>query len=137
MAKVYSANPVAKGGVELLDPANIAFYKAAFPGDALSKLWWWPVQTSSFLKLRAEEPRPARDRYRSGFRKTPSEEIQRLAQRAGAGFRRQLALMVELRVEPQWLEAAQHLHQTGRDALRQRHRHPRMNTYDFDVRDGT
>jgi spermidine/putrescine transport system substrate-binding protein len=54
MAKVYSANPVAKGGVELLDPANIAFYKAAFPGDALTKLWWWPVQTSSFLKLRAE-----------------------------------------------------------------------------------
>ena len=54
MAKVYSANPVAKGGVELLDPANIAFYNGAFPGDALSKLWWWPVQTSSFLKLRAE-----------------------------------------------------------------------------------
>jgi spermidine/putrescine transport system substrate-binding protein len=54
MAKTYSANPVAKGSVELLDPANSAFYNAAFPGDALTKLWWWPVQTSSFLKLRAE-----------------------------------------------------------------------------------
>lgn len=54
MAKTYSANPVGKGAVELMDPANTAFYNAAFPGDALSKLWWWPVQTSSFLKLRAE-----------------------------------------------------------------------------------
>jgi spermidine/putrescine transport system substrate-binding protein len=54
MAKVYTANPVAKGSVEKLDPAVAAFYQAAFPGDAGSKLWWWPVQTSSFLKLRAE-----------------------------------------------------------------------------------
>ena len=54
MAKTYSANPVGKGAVELMDPANVAFYNAAFPGDALSKLWWWPVQTSSYLKLRAE-----------------------------------------------------------------------------------
>ncbi len=54
MAKVYSANPVAKGSVELLDPAVAKFYADAFPGDASSKLWWWPVQTSSFLKLRAE-----------------------------------------------------------------------------------
>jgi spermidine/putrescine transport system substrate-binding protein len=54
MAKAYAANPVGKGAVELLDPANVAFYNAAFPGDALSKLWWWPVQTSSYLKLRAE-----------------------------------------------------------------------------------
>jgi spermidine/putrescine transport system substrate-binding protein len=54
MAKTYAANPVGKGAVELLDPANAAFYAAAFPGDALTKLWWWPVQTSSYLKLRAE-----------------------------------------------------------------------------------
>jgi spermidine/putrescine transport system substrate-binding protein len=54
MAKVYTANPVAKGAVEMLDPAVATFYNAAFPGDALSKLWWWPVQTSSYLKLRAE-----------------------------------------------------------------------------------
>ena len=54
MAKTYAANPVGKGAIELMDPANTAFYNAAFPGDALTKLWWWPVQTSSFLKLRAE-----------------------------------------------------------------------------------
>ncbi len=54
MAKLYSSNPVAKGAIELADPATSAFYNAAFPGDALSKLWWWPVQTSSYLKLRAE-----------------------------------------------------------------------------------
>jgi spermidine/putrescine transport system substrate-binding protein len=54
MAKTYSANPVAKGSIELADAAVSKFYNEAFPGDALSKLWWWPVQTSSFLKLRAE-----------------------------------------------------------------------------------
>jgi spermidine/putrescine transport system substrate-binding protein len=54
MATLYSANPVAKGAVEMLDPKVAAFYAAAFPGDASSKLWWWPVQTSSYLKLRAE-----------------------------------------------------------------------------------
>jgi spermidine/putrescine transport system substrate-binding protein len=54
MAKLYSANPVAKGAIELADKATSDFYNAAFPGDALSKLWWWPVQTSSYLKLRAE-----------------------------------------------------------------------------------
>jgi spermidine/putrescine transport system substrate-binding protein len=54
MAKIYSANPVAKGAIELADKATSDFYNAAFPGDALSKLWWWPVQTSSYLKLRAE-----------------------------------------------------------------------------------
>ena len=54
MATTYSANPVGKGGIELLDPKVAAFYNAAFPGDALTKLWWWPTQTSSYLKLRAE-----------------------------------------------------------------------------------
>lgn len=54
MAKVYSANPVSKGAVDLLEAAVKDFYNAALPGDATSKLWWWPVQTASFLKLRAE-----------------------------------------------------------------------------------
>ena len=53
-AKAFSANPVGKGAIDLADPTVTAFYKAAYPGDALSKLWWWPVQSSSFLKLRAE-----------------------------------------------------------------------------------
>ena len=54
MATAYSANPVGKGSIDLLDAKVAAFYNAAFPGDALTKLWWWPTQTSSFLKLRAE-----------------------------------------------------------------------------------
>jgi spermidine/putrescine transport system substrate-binding protein len=37
-----------------MDAAVSKFYTSSFPGDALTKLWWWPVQTSSFLKLRAE-----------------------------------------------------------------------------------
>jgi spermidine/putrescine transport system substrate-binding protein len=53
-AKAFSANPVGKGAIDLADPTVTKFYKAAYPGDALSKLWWWPVQSSSFLKLRAE-----------------------------------------------------------------------------------
>ncbi|MDE2445290.1 MAG: extracellular solute-binding protein [Alphaproteobacteria bacterium] len=54
MAKVYSANPVGKGAVDLMDKANADFYNAAFPADALSKLWWWPAQNSAILKARAE-----------------------------------------------------------------------------------
>jgi spermidine/putrescine transport system substrate-binding protein len=54
MAKDYSANPVAKGGIELADQAVKDFYNNAFPADATSKLWWWPVQSSAILKLRAE-----------------------------------------------------------------------------------
>lgn len=53
-SKAFSANPVAKGAIDLADPVVTKFYKAAYPEDALSKLWWWPVQSSSFLKLRAE-----------------------------------------------------------------------------------
>ena len=53
-AKAFAANPSAKGAVALADPSVAKFYKEAYPGDALSKLWWWPTQTSSFLKLRAE-----------------------------------------------------------------------------------
>ncbi len=54
MALVFSANPVAKGAIDLADAKVKEFYNAALPGDATSKLWWWPVQTSSYLKLRAE-----------------------------------------------------------------------------------
>ena len=28
-------------------PKVSAFYKAAYPGDALSKLWWWPSRPAS------------------------------------------------------------------------------------------
>jgi spermidine/putrescine transport system substrate-binding protein len=53
-ATAFSANPVGKGAGAKMDAAVSKFYTSSFPGDALTKLWWWPVQTSSFLKLRAE-----------------------------------------------------------------------------------
>jgi spermidine/putrescine transport system substrate-binding protein len=53
-ATAFSANPTGKGGTALLDPKVAAFYKAAYPGDALGKLWWWPAQDAWFLKLRGE-----------------------------------------------------------------------------------
>ncbi|MBI2718970.1 MAG: extracellular solute-binding protein [Rhizobiales bacterium] len=53
-ASAFSSNPVGKGGIDLMKPENSAFYNAAFPGDALSKLYWWPAQAAWFLKLRGE-----------------------------------------------------------------------------------
>jgi spermidine/putrescine transport system substrate-binding protein len=53
-AEAFRANPVAKGAIDLADAKVTAFYKAAYPGDALSKLWWWPSQTSEYLTLRNE-----------------------------------------------------------------------------------
>ncbi len=53
-ATAFSANPIGKGGIDLMDPAVTKFYKAAYPGDALSKLWWWPAAEAWQLKLRGE-----------------------------------------------------------------------------------
>lgn len=53
-ASAFSSNPVGKGGIEKMDPEVSAFYNAAYPGDALTKLWWWPTQAAWFLKLRGE-----------------------------------------------------------------------------------
>ena len=53
-ASAFSANPVGKGGIEKMSPDVAAFYKAAYPGDALSKLYWWPAQAAWFIKLRGE-----------------------------------------------------------------------------------
>lgn len=53
-ATAFSANPVGKGGIDKMDPDVTKFYNAAYPGDALSKLWWWPAQEAWFLKLRGE-----------------------------------------------------------------------------------
>jgi spermidine/putrescine transport system substrate-binding protein len=53
-ATAFSANPVGKGGIEKMDPEVTAFYNAAYPGDALQKLWWWPTQEAWFIKLRGE-----------------------------------------------------------------------------------
>jgi spermidine/putrescine transport system substrate-binding protein len=53
-AKTFSANATAKGAIDLADAAVVKFYKAAYPGDALQKLYWWPSQAAWFLKLRGE-----------------------------------------------------------------------------------
>jgi spermidine/putrescine transport system substrate-binding protein len=50
----FSANPVAKGAIELASPEVREFYNAALPGDATQKLWWWPEQQAWFIKLRGE-----------------------------------------------------------------------------------
>jgi spermidine/putrescine transport system substrate-binding protein len=47
-------NSVAKGAEEHLPEQARAFFAEAFPGDALEKLWWWPVQDSWYVSLRNE-----------------------------------------------------------------------------------
>ena len=61
LASAVRANPAAKGAVDLLDPKVASFYRAAFPGDALSRLWWWPSVGSEFLARRNEYA----DRYQA------------------------------------------------------------------------
>ncbi len=53
-ATTFSANPVANGAVDLMSGEVKDFYNASFPGDSLTKLWWWPAQASWFLKKRGE-----------------------------------------------------------------------------------
>ena len=53
-ASAFKANAVGKGGPDLAEDAVKTFYAAAYPGDALSKLWWWPAQPGWFIKLRGE-----------------------------------------------------------------------------------
>lgn len=56
-AKWGAANsglPSAKGAAELMDEKTRAFTAAAYPDDAISKIWWWPPQEAWFIKLRGE-----------------------------------------------------------------------------------
>jgi spermidine/putrescine transport system substrate-binding protein len=53
-SKAFSANPVAKGAIDLASAEVKEFYNAALPGDATQKLWWWPEQQAWFIKLRGE-----------------------------------------------------------------------------------
>lgn len=47
-------NTTAVGAEKFLSEASQTFYKAAYPGDALDELWWWPVQENWFVALRNE-----------------------------------------------------------------------------------
>ncbi len=47
-------NSVAIGAEQHLPEKAKAFFAEAFPGDAVQKLWWWPVQPSWYVSLRTE-----------------------------------------------------------------------------------
>jgi spermidine/putrescine transport system substrate-binding protein len=53
-AQAYAANPTAQGAVDLGTDAQKKFFKAAYPGDALQKLWWQPAQLGWFVTKRTE-----------------------------------------------------------------------------------
>src|SRR5690606_33444970 len=49
-----SINSTAVGAADLISDEAKAFFAAAYPGDALDKLWWWPIQESWFVAKRNE-----------------------------------------------------------------------------------
>ncbi|WP_163269961.1 extracellular solute-binding protein [Chelativorans alearense] len=49
-----SINSTAVGAADLTSDEAKAFFAAAYPGDALEKLWWWPIQESWFVAKRNE-----------------------------------------------------------------------------------
>ena len=53
-AQAYGANPAAQGASELMPATTAKFIAAAYPGDALEKLFWWPAQPTWFISKRNE-----------------------------------------------------------------------------------
>jgi spermidine/putrescine transport system substrate-binding protein len=53
-AEAYAANPIGKDSEKSLSDADKAFLAMAYPGDALTKLFWWPAQPSWFVSKRNE-----------------------------------------------------------------------------------
>lgn len=49
-----SINSTAVGAADLISDEAKAFFAAAYPGDALDKLWWWPIQESWYITKRNE-----------------------------------------------------------------------------------
>ncbi|MFC5587057.1 extracellular solute-binding protein [Nitratireductor kimnyeongensis] len=49
-----SINSTAVGAADMTSDDAKAFFAAAYPGDALEKLWWWPIQESWFVAKRNE-----------------------------------------------------------------------------------
>ncbi|WP_207100027.1 extracellular solute-binding protein [Paracoccus shandongensis] len=47
-------NSTAVGSADLLSDEAKAFFAAAYPGDALDKLWWWPIQENWYVTKRNE-----------------------------------------------------------------------------------
>jgi len=49
-----SINSTAVGAAELLSADAQQFFADAYPGDALDKLWWWPIQENWYVAKRNE-----------------------------------------------------------------------------------
>lgn len=49
-----SINSTAVGSDQLISDEARAFFAAAYPGDALEKLWWWPIQENWYITRRNE-----------------------------------------------------------------------------------
>lgn len=49
-----SINSTAVGSDQLISDDARAFFAAAYPGDALERLWWWPIQESWYITKRNE-----------------------------------------------------------------------------------
>lgn len=49
-----SINSTSKGAEGYLSDFNKKFFAAAYPSDALEKLWWWPIQEGWFVARRNE-----------------------------------------------------------------------------------
>lgn len=60
-AKLTGYNATSKGAAALLPEASKKFFADAYPGDALDKLWWWPIQEAWYVAIRNEY----QDRYLS------------------------------------------------------------------------
>ena len=49
-----SINTTSKGAEQYLSDFNKQFFADAYPGDALDKLWWWPIQEAWYVSIRNE-----------------------------------------------------------------------------------
>ena len=47
-------NGTVKGYADKLDDLSKKAFNLAYPGDALSKLWWWPDEPAWYASIRAE-----------------------------------------------------------------------------------
>ena len=53
-ASAFSANPVGKGGIDLMNPDVSTYYNSAFDDAKLAQLWWWPDASAEFIAKRGE-----------------------------------------------------------------------------------
>lgn len=53
-ATAFSANPIGKGGYDVMGPDVAKYYGDFLTPETSAKLWWWPAQSAEFLAKRAE-----------------------------------------------------------------------------------